>query len=415
MGNLTESKKIPELRFPGFTGEWEEKKLGEVGEFYNGLKGKNKDYFVNGNKKYISYLSIFSNTIINKDFSDFEYVIIEKGEAQNIVKYGDVLFTQSSETIEEVGMSSVYLNKEETYLNSFSFGYRFNKSIKMDYMFTGYMFRSESIRKRIITEGQGSTRFNLSSNRLKNISIPFPSLAEQEKIGSFFSSLDKKLDLQKDRLEGLKSYKKGMMQRIFSQEIRFKDENGQDYPDWEEKKLGEVAEIKTGNTPPTKDIDNYGEEYLFVSPGDLGRKKYINATEKMLSNKGYSISRKFDKSSILFTCIGSTIGKLGIAGKDLTSNQQINAILPNNNYNSEYLYYSLDFLSSRIKLLASNQAVPIINKSEFEKIKIYLPSLPEQEKIAYFLSALDRSIELEEERLEVYEKLKKGLMQRMFV
>jgi type I restriction enzyme S subunit len=98
--------------------------------------------------------------------------------------------------------------------------------------------------------------------------------------------------------------------------------------DWGVRKLGEVADVATGNTPPTKDQSNYGNDFFFVSPADLGKGKYITDTEKKLSKKGFEISRKFPANSILFTCIGSTIGKSGIAPKELTSNQQINAIFP---------------------------------------------------------------------------------------
>jgi len=110
--------------------------------------------------------------------------------------------------------------------------------------------------------------------------------------------------------------------------------------DWEVKKLDEIAIVATGNTPPTKDQANYGSDYFFVSPADLGKGKYITDTEKKLSEKGFEISRRFPKNSILFTCIGSTIGKSGIAPKELTSNQQINAVFPSDNFCTDYLFYA---------------------------------------------------------------------------
>ncbi|NLJ78902.1 MAG: restriction endonuclease subunit S, partial [Tissierellia bacterium] len=119
----------PELRFPGFKGEWERQRFGDAGEFYNGLSGKDRGSFINGNKKYIQYLNIFANTFIDTDFTEYGHVSIDEGENQNRVEYGDILFTQSSETMDEVGMTSVYMgDEEEVYLNSFSFGYRFSKA-----------------------------------------------------------------------------------------------------------------------------------------------------------------------------------------------------------------------------------------------------------------------------------------------
>lgn len=141
-----------------------------------------------------------------------------------------------------------------------------------------------------------------------------------------------------------------------------------------------------------RDLENYGDEFLFVSPSDLGSEKYILNTEKKLSKKGFSISRKFPQGSVLFTCIGSTIGKSGVAAIELTSNQQINAIVVDEKYSNEFLYYALEKDADKIKLLAGEQAVPILNKSQFESIRIICPPLPEQKAIAHILSLMDTAI-----------------------
>jgi type I restriction enzyme S subunit len=181
---------------------------------------------------------------------------------------------------------------------------------------------------------------------------------------------------------------------------------------WEVKKLREIAEIATGSTPPTADRTNYGEDYFFVSPADLGKGKWILNTEKKLSSKGFGIARRFPKNSILFTCIGSTIGKSGMADRTLSSNQQINAIFPNNNYNSDYLHYALNILANKIKSSASEQAVPLINKTEFGEVEISLPSTTqEQAGIANVLSDMDSEIEVLEQKLEKYKEIKQGMMQ----
>jgi len=184
--------------------------------------------------------------------------------------------------------------------------------------------------------------------------------------------------------------------------------------DWEVKKLGEFAHVATGNTPPTNDQTNYGHDYFFVSPADLGRGKYIIDTDKKLSKKGFDISRKFPKSSILFTCIGSTIGKSGIAPIELTSNQQINAIFPHDSFSSDYLLYSLNLLAPRIKSLAGEQAVPIINKAEFEETLIpFPPTKAEQEAIAEVLSDADVLIESLEKLVAKKRDIKQAAMQKL--
>ena len=168
--------------------------------------------------------------------------------------------------------------------------------------------------------------------------------------------------------------------------------------DWQVRSLGDLADIATGSTPPTSDASNYGDEYLFVSPGDLGAHKFVRNTEKGLSKKGYSISRHFPKHSVLFVCIGSTIGKCGIASKDLTSNQQINAVLPALSLSSSYLYYVLSQAGPRIRYQAGEQAVPMVNKTQFSETVLALPPTKmEQEAIAEALSDMDAFIEFLEQ------------------
>ncbi|NLJ79214.1 MAG: restriction endonuclease subunit S, partial [Tissierellia bacterium] len=227
--------------------------------------------------------------------------------------------------------------------------------------------------------------------------------------------IDEKLELQQKRIEALKEQKKGMMQKIFSQEIRFKDDDGKDYPEWEEKKLGDVGEIITGGTPQTRKSDNFGDDYMWATPVDLGKTKYILNTNRRLSQLGLKSIKSINKGAILITCIGSTIGKLGISMAKMGTNQQINSIECKPDHNFEFLYYALLIDINMIIRYASTQAVPIINKTTLSKLKIPLPTLPEQTKIANFLSALDRRIELEEQKLQESKQFKKGLMQRMFI
>ncbi|MBQ3605315.1 MAG: restriction endonuclease subunit S [Muribaculaceae bacterium] len=182
--------------------------------------------------------------------------------------------------------------------------------------------------------------------------------------------------------------------------------------EWEVMQIRDLGRVITGNTPPTADSSNYGNEYMFVSPADLlDDQKYILRTEKMLSAKGYTQARKIPQGSVLYTCIGSTIGKIGIASDELASNQQINAVICNDC--GEFLYYALLHRTNRIKLLAGEQAVPIINKSDFEKIKLPVPPMVEQKKIAEILGVWDEAIEKQSRLVERLELRKRGLMQRL--
>ena len=169
---------------------WEQRKLGEVGTTFTGLSGKTKEDFGHGNAGFVTYMNVFSNPIA--DLTQCEKVEIDSKQAQ--VKYGDVFFTTSSETPEEVGMSSIWLGKQPNiYLNSFCFGYR--PSISTNPYYLGFMLRSASVRKKFILLAQGISRYNISKNKAMEIVIPIPSENEQKKVGSFFKEIDNLITL----------------------------------------------------------------------------------------------------------------------------------------------------------------------------------------------------------------------------
>ena len=193
-----------------FIHAWEQRKLGEVGITYTGLSGKSKEDFGHGEGKFITYMNVFSNVISDSDMVE----PIEIDNKQNEVKKGDVFFTTSSETPEEVGMSSVLLEDcDNTYLNSFCFGYR--PIEKFDNRYLAFMLRSSEMRKKITFLAQGISRYNISKNRMMEIEIPISSLAEQQKIGSYFQSLDNLITLHQRKVEKLKNLKKSMLQKMF--------------------------------------------------------------------------------------------------------------------------------------------------------------------------------------------------------
>lgn len=202
----------PKLRFPEFYNEkeWEEKKLGEIGETYTGLSGKNKNDFGHGEAEYITYMNVFSNPIAKKEMN----LPIEIDYKQHSVMYGDVFFTTSSETPAEVGMSSIWLeNKDNVYLNSFCFGYRLQE--EFDYKYLSYYFRSDYFRKKMIVLAQGISRYNISKNKVMELPLQCPSLLEQRKIASCLSTMDDQIDAYTEKVALLGQYKKGLMQRMF--------------------------------------------------------------------------------------------------------------------------------------------------------------------------------------------------------
>ena len=210
-----------EVRFDEFNEEWKDKKIGNIGTTYNGLTGKTAEDFINGNSNFITYKNIFNNTRIKT--SIFETVSITTTEKQNKAKYGDIFFTISSETPEEVGMSSVLLDDiNNIYLNSFCFGYRLDNFDILLPEFARFYFRSFGIRGKIMRLAQGSTRFNLSKTEVMKIKIKLPLIQEQQKIAEVLTNADKEIDLLKNELEELKKQKKGLMQKLLTGEVRVK-------------------------------------------------------------------------------------------------------------------------------------------------------------------------------------------------
>ena len=204
-------QKVPEKRFPGFTDDWEQRKLGEMGQTYTGLSGKTKDDFGHGQARFVTYMNVFSNPISNPEMTE----PIEIDPKQNEVEVGDVFFTTSSETPEEVGMSSILLEKRgKIYLNSFCFGFR--PSEKIDSYYLAYMLRSESTRAKIILLAQGISRYNISKNKVMEIAVSLPSLDEQKMIGQYFSQLDNLITLHQRKLEEMKKQKKALMQLLLT-------------------------------------------------------------------------------------------------------------------------------------------------------------------------------------------------------
>lgn len=193
--------------------KWKKKKLGNIGNTYNGLTGKTKIDFGEG-KRYIQYKQIFDDSKI--DISRCALVKIGENESQNKAQYGDIFFTTSSETVNEIGMSSVLLDKnEDVYLNSFCFGYRPNSLDTLVPEFSQYFFRNPIVRKQLIKLGQGSTRFNMSKIEFMKFSFLIPDTKEQIKIAEFLSRIDESIKSVSIQIKKSNQFKKGLVQKMF--------------------------------------------------------------------------------------------------------------------------------------------------------------------------------------------------------
>lgn len=267
----TQTKNVPELRFPGFEGEWEEKKVGELLEFKNGLN-KGKEYFGSGSS-IVNFKDVFNNRSLNTNNLTGKVNVNSKELKNYSVEKGDVFFTRTSEVIGEIGYPSVILNDpENTVFSGFVLRGRPKSGIDLiNNNFKRYVFFTNSFRKEMITKSSMTTRALTSGSAINKMKVIYPvSAKEQRKIGDFFNKLDRQIELEEQKLELLQQQKKGYMQKIFSQELRFKDENGNDYPNWEEKKIEDIAsQVYGGGTPNTKIKEFWNGDIPWIQSSDV--------------------------------------------------------------------------------------------------------------------------------------------------
>ena len=409
MNKEEKNKLVPKLRFPEFrgNGEWEEKLLGQIGEFIGGgTPDTTVSEYWDGEIQWFTpteikeqNISKSRRTITEKGLKNSSAKLLPKGALMITTRatIGDISIANNPCTTNQ-GFQSLIVNDSE--INIFWYYWLIQN------------------KNELIIRASGSTFLEIGKTKIVTITTFRPSKEEQQKIATCLSSLDELITLQSQKLDALKSHKKGLMQTLFPSEgervpkVRFKEFRGKE--EWIKKLLGKVGEIITGNTPPTNDASNYGGERLFVSPADISEKRYITNTKITISDKGFALTRHIKENSVLFVCIGSTIGKIAQNKFECATNQQINSIVPYEGYSSDFLYSALEYQASSIATIAGIQAVPIINKSLFSSVLVSFPSPKEQQKIAACLSSIDSLITAQSQKIDALKEHKKGLMQGLF-
>lgn len=405
---MSEDKKVPKIRFAGFTDAWEQRKLGEVGTTYTGLSGKTKEDFGHGNGQFVTYMNVFSNPVGLPDMTE----AVELDDSQNKVLFGDVLFTTSSETPEEVGMSSVWLeNAENTYLNSFCFGYR--PTVEFSPYYLAYMLRSSSMRKKITFLAQGISRYNISKNKMMDIEIPIPNIEEQKQIGAYFHDLDHLITLHQRKHDKLVVLKEAMLEKMFPQdgsnvpEVRFSGFTGP----WEQRKLGELALFNPKDELPKT------FEYVDLE-SVVGTEMLSHRTEAKVSAPSraqrlartgdlfYQTVRPYQKNNYLFEKPDNNyVFSTGYA--------QMRPFVDG------YFLLSLVQNESFVKVVldsCTGTSYPAINANDLAEIEVFAPSdKNEAHKIGTIFRSLDNLITLQQRKYETLKRVKAALLQKMFV
>lgn len=305
----------------------EYKTLGELGKFYGGLSGKSKEDFKDGNAKLITYMNVFSNIALKLDVTDT--VKISDSEKQNTIQYGDVLFTGSSETPDECGMSSVLTTKtdEKLYLNSFCFIYRFNNLDIVTPDFSKYLFSCEYLRKQIKKTASGVTRFNVSKKKMEKVKIPVPSLEVQREIVKILDNFTE-LTVRKKQYE----YYRDML-------LDFDVHGGTGECEW--RTIGEVCYCQSGGTPSTKIPEYWNGNIKWLASTVCNNTKTVNEVTKFITEAGAKKSRIMKPRTTLIALVGATIGKTAFLPYEAAINQNIAGIYPINEDElmPDFVYY----------------------------------------------------------------------------
>ena len=391
------------MRFPEFSGEWEEHTLSEYLEFKNGLNPDAKR--IGSGLPFISVMDILSEGVINYDNIRGKVNATEKEIECFGVKDGDLLFQRSSETLEDVGRANVYMDNRTAIYGGFVI--RGRKIGNYDPLFFKYLLATPLARKRTCRMGAGAQHFNIGQEGLSKISLYFPSIEEQRKIAEFLSLIDERIATQNKIIEDLKKLKSAIIEKYYSQaekQIVCVTDLGEPF------NVGNLAKDDLAETGMPCVI--YGE--LFTTYGEIISQieSHTNKTEGMiLSKKGdllFPSSTTVDAMSLIAPSVINVDGV--ILGGDMFG------IHISTNFNAQYLSYYFNHIAKRqLAKFAKGSTIIHLHYTDIEKAKLFLPSLEEQNRMAKCLLALDAKMNIENIYISLLNGQKTYLLRQMFI
>ena len=408
-GQVPEGYKKTE--FGIFPSDWvTDKKLKDIGSFDKG-RGLPGDKMCDSGVPCVGYGDIYMK-YNNFHFEKAENFVDEETASESLpIKKGTLLFTGTGETAEEIGKCVCYNGDETIYAGGDIITFKTNE---VNPLFLAYQqYQSYSLAKKA-SFGQGHSVVHIHADNLEKLNVAYPkSTAEQEKIAEILMKWDEAIVLYDRQIEKLKRLKLVCIKKMFPKkrskvpEVRFKGFT----KDWEQRKLGELGTITTGNTPSTSIPDYYSDDgIVWVTPTDICENITFESARK-LSDLGQQVGRVVPKNTILVTCIAS-IGKNTMLGNTGSFNQQINGLTPNENkYDPYFLLTESALWSAKMKGSAASGTMQIVNRTEFSELKTWLPSLIEQQAIGAFFKQLDNLITLHQRKVEKIKTQRKALQQ----
>ena len=394
---------VPHLRFPEFSGEWEEHTLSEYLEFKNGLNPDAKR--IGSGLPFISVMDILSEGVINYDNIRGKVNATEKEIECFGVKDGDLLFQRSSETLEDVGRANVYMDNRTAIYGGFVI--RGRKIGNYDPLFFKYLLATPLARKRTCRMGAGAQHFNIGQEGLSKISLYFPSIEEQRKIAEFLSLIDERIATQNKIIEDLKKLKSAISKQAFAQKP-----NG-----WN--RLDTLfSKGKAGGTPTSTNKEYYNGEIPFLSINDITKQgKYVRYTENHLSRSGLENSSAWvvPEYSLIISMYAS-VGLVTINEVPITTSQAMFAMQLRDKDLLDYLYYYLSYFKYRhIHKYLETGTQSNINADIVRGIMIPTYGHSRNMKIASTLQGIDAKIDNELSVLELFNRQKNYLLSQMFI
>ena len=389
--------------------DWRLEKLGTFGETYTGLSGKTKEDFGSG-KPYIPYLNIFNNAIIRD--GDFDFVNIGENETQSLVQNGDLFFTTSSETPEEVGMCSVYLgNESELYLNSFCFGFRTNSEDDISTEFTAQLFRSALGRRIIYKLAQGATRYNISKTNLLLEEIPLPPLPEQKAIAQVLSTADAAIHTTEKIIAQKVLRKKWLMQQLLTGKKRL---NGFENTKWK------IQPLENFIKPIVREVPKPSTPYLGIGLRSHGKGTFLKHDEQPEKNSmdNFYVVRPNDLIVNITFAWEQAIAIVRPEDDGALASHRFPTytFIEDKGHPDFFRFYILQpRMKFMLQMISPGGAGRnrVMSKSDFIKLEFLLPDYKEQTAIAQVLQAADKEISLLKAKAEKLREQKKGLMQQL--
>lgn len=378
--------------------EW--KTISSLGDYFGGLTGKSKKDFENGNAKFITYMNVFANPSL--DTSTVGMVHINEGEKQNKVQKGDILFSGSSETPDEAGMSCVVTDDLEGdfYMNSFCFGLRLHSPEQFNLHYLKHMLRSYSVRKAISKTASGVTRYNISKARFGKVLIPVPSLSEQNRIVSILDTFTASIDNLKQQIE----QRKKQYEHYRDQLLNFEGKDGIQWPT-----IKELFNTRNGYTPSTKNDDFWIDGTIpwfkmedIRENGHILNDSNLHITPSAIKGKGL-----FKANSIILAT-SATIGEHALITVEHLSNQRFTNLYPNRTYenkvNMKFVYYYMYLIDEWCKSHTHQGGFASVDMEGLYKLNFPIPSMSEQNRIVAILDKFEDSISNLEQQLEQRQK-----------